>query len=178
MKTVLVEKRGIHICGPPKKGEGNVQIVLKIVEIRSIQKINVGDLLIPVRKGSANILKDEIIKTGIDARTKKPRKSTKYCTSETDEVTTKEEVERAVKQIVDQAEFTLSSLRPGYRSTQNITLEIDNVVKSRFGERIKIGLTKCRIEERVEAERCYRCWSTRHRFHQCNGEEKKNYFHN
>ncbi|KAG5878529.1 hypothetical protein JTB14_008934 [Gonioctena quinquepunctata] len=70
-----------------------------------------------------------------------------------DEVATQEEVEKAVKQRVG-----LSSLRPGYIGTQNITLKIEKVACNRLGKMIKIGLTNCRIEERVEVERWYRCW--------------------
>ncbi|KAG5881362.1 hypothetical protein JTB14_037104 [Gonioctena quinquepunctata] len=74
-KGKLTEGHGINLRGTTEKGKGqNVQIEEKNVGIRSIQKNKRWDLLIQVKKGGANILKDEIInKAGINTRTKKPK---------------------------------------------------------------------------------------------------------
>ncbi|KAG5896645.1 hypothetical protein JTB14_021291 [Gonioctena quinquepunctata] len=122
----------------------------KDVKIRYLQKTNDGNLLIQVKKGGANILKEEIKKkANVVAWTRKPRNAHKVIhIRDIDEVSTQEEVGKGSK--TESAPSGVQSTE--YRGTQNITLKIEKVACNRLGERIKICIKNCRIEERVEVE--------------------------
>ncbi|CAH1188762.1 unnamed protein product [Phyllotreta striolata] len=171
-----------------KKTEGTYAEMLRTVktkldnkdvdlDVRGIQETNNGDLMFKVKAGGGIRLKEIIEKgTQMVARTRGPRGRQKiFHIRGIDEVTAKEEVEMAVKSALGRdVEFTLSSLRPAAKKTQAITLIVDRSAAHRVTDRIKIGVVNCLVEERINIEKCFKCWGIGHKAVDCKEEEKPN----
>ncbi|XP_071052973.1 uncharacterized protein [Onthophagus taurus] len=70
-----------------------------------------------------------------------------------------------------------SELRPMKSNTQAVTVTLDKKkadILLKTG-RIKIGLTRCRIEKRIKLERCFRCWDYGHTARDCKGIDRSKF---
>lgn len=77
-----------------------------------------------------------------------------------DDITTKEGVIEAVKTTLNGKDnFIVTSLRPAYAETQNATIEAgqEEVPTLLSTGKIKIGWANCRIQERINPRRCFKC---------------------
>ncbi|KAJ3661607.1 hypothetical protein Zmor_005996 [Zophobas morio] len=89
-----------------------------------------------------------------------------------DATTNKEEVKRAIRrELGDRGgiEMKVGEVRPTRNSTQTITIMIDkdNAETLTRKEFVIIGIVKGKIEERVQMQRCYRCWAYGHTVSGC-----------
>lgn len=64
-----------------------------------------------------------------------------------------------IKTLGAQEFFTTSQLRPAWGGTQTITIKTSIEGARKIGTNIKIGWSMCRVQERIEVIKCYRCWS-------------------
>ena len=65
-------------------------------------------------------------------------------------------------------------LRPAYNGNQVATVIMDEEDANKITAvgRIRIGLTLCRVQERIEIEKCYKCWDYGHKADKCSGEDR------
>jgi hypothetical protein len=72
-------------------------------------------------------------------------------------------------------EAQVTSLRPAFGSTQKASIRVTRQVAQEILKEghIKIGPVRCRVEERVNYVRCYRCWQLGHIANNCKGENRK-----
>ena len=94
-----------------------------------------------------------------------------------DEVTTKEELLRALKEQFDLSnirEDAIRSLRAAYGSTQTaiISLPLDAARRALSVGRVKIGWTMCRLREYVRPKSCFRCLGFGHLAKDCKGVDR------
>ncbi|XP_053968811.1 uncharacterized protein LOC128870235 [Anastrepha ludens] len=84
-----------------------------------------------------------------------------------DEITTKEEVHEAVARQFQELEIPISAilgLRKAYGGTQTATLKVTPEIATKLTEanKIRIGLVICRIREKIEPKRCFKCMEYGH----------------
>lgn len=95
-----------------------------------------------------------------------------------DATATKEEVERALSNIINRTNndhYRISELRPNIQNTQAITLTLDKDKADELmknNKNLRIGINKCNMELRVEVQRCRRCWKYDHKTMECNGIDR------
>ncbi|XP_044754986.1 uncharacterized protein LOC123313941 [Coccinella septempunctata] len=98
-----------------------------------------------------------------------------------DEITTEEEVNTAINERIGGEGSHLvkiSSIRPDRNNTQAVTVTTNEVIaKALLKEPLKIGLTMCSVERRIELEKCYKCWEVGHTAIKCNGTDRTNQCH-
>lgn len=93
-----------------------------------------------------------------------------------DAVSCKAEIEHAIKSAASdtQGSTEVTNIRPCYRNCQNATVKTSDEIADRLlhkGFEV-IGLTRCKITERIEVERCSRCWAYDHSKVNCNGPDR------
>ncbi|XP_015436990.1 PREDICTED: uncharacterized protein LOC107192286 [Dufourea novaeangliae] len=93
-----------------------------------------------------------------------------------DKNTTEEDVKEAIiKELPEtyREEITIKALRPAYGDRQNVTVIIteEKATKLLNRGRIAIGWSECRVIEREEIVRCFRCWGYNHRAKDCKGQD-------
>lgn len=81
-----------------------------------------------------------------------------------DAITTKAETEAALIDIVGSSDIVVRSLRPAFGKTQIATVETTDKVAEILVKRgrVRIGMSQCRVRERIQLTRCYRCWQFGH----------------
>lgn len=149
------------------------------VDIKDVSKTKRGELLLKVGNGpgKAQELK-QIMKQKIpEATTSLLLNRRVLHIKGMDEVTTEEEIKVAICKVIsaEENDFKLSALRPAYGGRRNVTVimtgkDADKLLKM---DTIKIGWTLCRIRERKEVTRCYKCWEYGHIKSQCKGPDRE-----
>lgn len=78
------------------------------------------------------------------------------------------------KNIVNEQDIVVTSLRPAFAGTQKATVKLPQAVALRLARkrRILIGWISCRLKIREEQQRCYRCWEIGHTASVCKGLDK------
>ncbi|XP_045482742.1 uncharacterized protein LOC123686558 [Harmonia axyridis] len=98
-----------------------------------------------------------------------------------DELTTEEEVRTAIYERTGGEGhhfMKISSLRPDRNNTQAITVATsEDVARDLMKEPLKIGLTKCQVEQRIDLEKCFKCWEVGHTANRCKGIDRAQMCH-
>jgi hypothetical protein len=150
--------------------------------IKKVQKTNKGEVLLLVedkagestakRVGSALQSKGQEIRYSMGkSRTKTIHIRDIYGVAELEEI--KEAVTEAVNG-GDKGKIEIKSLRPAQRGTQTATVTLDHDWADKLISRrtIRIGMCMCRIQERVDLGRCYKCWCYGHIASACRGTDR------
>lgn len=148
------------------------------VQVKTIKKTREGDLLLEVRgdRQKADALREAInIKTG--NKVSLINNETIIHVLDIDAALTKEEVERTIRDSLDSRgaqTIRVTSMRPSRDGNQIATVRTSRATGSILMKkgRIKIGWVGCRIRERVEVVRCFKCLEFGHRRKDCNGEDR------
>lgn len=163
-----------------KKLREDIQDEEVLKEIKKVRKTVKGDLLLTVtehgekvRKKVVEVLKDRKVKIAGN------RKEKLVHIRDIDAVTTQDDIVTALQHtgvVTEKAALKVKSLRPTVAGNQIATVALAENDAAKILEigRLRLGLTMCRIEERVEVERCYRCWGFGHRSSSCRGEDRAN----
>lgn len=91
-----------------------------------------------------------------------------------DEVTTREEIEGALREVLPDNDYKVLSLRPARRGTQNASVELNEEAAAKILNqgKIRVGWIRCRVRERIEIPRCYKCQELGHLRSQCAGPDR------
>lgn len=150
----------------------------QLQRIKKVQRTAKGDLMIKIER-EAKPIKDQIEEAlqGQKIRTVGEAKQKTLQIRDIDETCEEEEIRNILNarcQIQAPDNFKIRSLRPTQRGTQmlTITAQEEDAEKLLALGRIKIGLTQCKIEERIEVERCFKCWGYGHKANKCSGEDR------
>lgn len=149
-------------------------------EIKEIRKTKNGELLLTVRNGSskAEALKKDIAEKipGVTASLLMKRKVLHI--RDLDEITTEEEVRQAVAKAISVKceNVDVRALRPAYRGKKNATviLAVRDADRLIHNGRVEVGWTSCRVLERREEVKCFKCWSYGHTKAECSGVDREN----
>lgn len=150
------------------------------VNVKDVSRTKNGDLLLKVGNGSAKAeeLREQIMKAIPNAKTTLSLDKVIIHIKGMDDVTTENEIRTAISQAisVDEGSFRLSSLRPAFGGKRNVTVimsekNAETLIKM---STIKIGWTHCRVLERKNDTRCFRCWEIGHQKQHCTGPDRGN----
>lgn len=149
------------------------------VEVSEVRRARNGELLVQVRNGADKVetLKREITEKLPTAVADKVVIKKVLHIKGLDEVTTREEVAAAISKEISAGidTFEVRPLRPAFGNKQNCTVIVSAAAADKLIEKrkIKLGWTVCRIVERVEDNRCYRCWEYGHFKTECKGPNRE-----
>ncbi|KAJ8917004.1 hypothetical protein NQ315_012921 [Exocentrus adspersus] len=190
-EALIVEKDGDSYAEALKMVRRSVKADIKAANaIRYIRKSKDGKMIILLDKTEPALLKEvrRNIEAGTQFKTKEgSRRKGKPCTlyvRDLDEITSKEEVEEALKKTVglDAGKdiFKIGDLRPYRSGNQAVTIQLpgDKAKELLSTGRIKIGLNWCQIQERIDecksdtdlSEACRKCSKSGHREAECDQE--------
>lgn len=93
-----------------------------------------------------------------------------------DAISSKDDVEQAIKSAISDTQgiIDVTNIRPSYGNCQNATIKTneetaDHLLHKGF---VVIGFTRCKISERIEVERCNKCWAYDHSKENCDGPDR------
>jgi len=145
-----------------------------------IVKTKYGDVLITMDNGTnaplqKTLTNNKFAKEDVVLRTGKKRI---LHIKNIDAITDKTEIEEAIKSITlgTQGTMEITNIRPCYGNCQNATVKTSDEIADRLLHNgfVVIGFTRCKITERIEVERCNRCWAYDHSKVNCNGPDRTN----
>lgn len=148
--------------------------------IKDVRKTRDGSVLLVLEKGKERAVQlTTKLKTEIAGATTK--RITKDCTVfnvfDVDEVATKEEVAKAIADKIPGAsgKVEVTNIRPTRNEKRIATIAVANEVAAAVGRmgRVRIGLAPCRIKERKEVIKCFRCWDFGHESRNCKGADRR-----
>lgn len=98
-----------------------------------------------------------------------------FSVSGMDAITNKDKIENHLRQIQGvNGEINIASLRPGYANTQTAVVIVNKESAEQLNKikYVRIGLPNCKIQQKVQIEKCYRCWGAGHNARECNGTDR------
>lgn len=132
-------------------------------KINSVRKTNSGELLLVLKEGADDIKKT--VESNLSgAKIRMGKTTTTLNIKDLDAVTTKEEVLKELKKTTGREDIKVKSIRPAYGESQIATIEInkESAKKLITMGKVRIGMTRCRVRERVELTKCFKCWEYGH----------------
>ncbi|KAK9686657.1 hypothetical protein QE152_g37029 [Popillia japonica] len=152
------------------------------IQIKTIKKTREGDLLLEVSgdKQKAGALKEAInrkIEKKIENKVSLINNEFTLHVLDIDAALTREEVETTIKDSVgnrDAHTVRVKSMRPSRDGNQIATVHASRTAGNALVQkgRIKIGWVGCRIRERIEVTRCFKCLEFGHRKKDCKGDDR------
>lgn len=120
-----------------------------------------------------NILRDKAADLQVDLRRRAGRRTVVHI-RDIEHDTSEDEILAAVMaRVEDKDQTRISSVRPGYAETQNVTVVTTHRSACKLVEqRIRIGWVNCRAFIREEEDKCFRCWGSGHRRQDCKGPDR------
>lgn len=148
----------------------NVKKTEKGIEIRVSEK----------SKGATEALIQEINNiVGEERAERRPEKEKAIIIKDLDETMDKEEIETAVKRACKDDNMKITMIGPrnydinGKRGTAIVIVKETNAEKLLKLKRIDLGWERCRVEEKVTLDKCYKCQEFGHKLSQCKKEAVK-----
>lgn len=181
IEKVIVKSGDTKYADLLKTVKEKVDLTRVGVQVKSIRKTRKGDLLLEVKgdRQDAGALKEAIHKT-VDNKVSLINKETTIHVLDIGAALTKDEVESAIKMSVGNREaqsIRIKSMRPSRDGNQIATVQTSRVARNvllKLG-RVKIGWVGCRIRERVEVTRCFKCLEFGHRRKDCKGQDRSDF---
>ncbi|KAJ8912626.1 hypothetical protein NQ315_015138 [Exocentrus adspersus] len=183
-EAILVKQEGQTYAGLLKAVKERVSPSTKAAEaIKTIRKSKDGhlvmvvdgkdkDLVAKLRQDLAEVEGSKVTVVGAGRN----RNVTLYI-KEIDGITSAEEVEAALLEEItdpsDRAEIKIGKLRPFYGGNQAVTIVLGSkparaLIRKGY---IRIRLNQCKVVERLEVTRCFKCLGYGHKRDKCNAEE-------
>ncbi|KAH1006087.1 hypothetical protein HUJ05_006856 [Dendroctonus ponderosae] len=85
-----------------------------------------------------------------------------------------EELERVLGKLED-SELRMSDLRPNTGNTQAVTISLEKRKAEKLLQNpyLRVGLSRARMERRINVSRCRRCWGYSHSENRCTGPDRR-----
>ena len=152
-----------------------------LADVHSIKRTYKGNLVIRLGKSGEGADELQAIATEVAGPNATIRRETPgriVMIRDLDEGATKEDVVAAMQTFLGEEKperIEVVNLRPAHSGTQVCVVKIPHTCKSDAlltEGRIKIGLIRCRLRERIETLRCYRCMAFGHTATKCTGPDR------
>ncbi|XP_066152082.1 uncharacterized protein [Euwallacea fornicatus] len=174
----VAREEGTSYLDALKKVRGAVAKGAPGIEIGTVRETKRGEVLLTVPKGgNVGAVRDALTKElGGECVRGGGGRPVAFQVFGLDGVTTGEEVMGAVATAagVERRRLRLLRLTPSYGSCQTATLlaEWETAAAVRRLAELRVGISRCRIRERLETGRCFRCWGQGHRAGECKGKDR------
>ena len=94
-----------------------------------------------------------------------------------DSCVTEEEILEALKTelgLEDGSSARVTSIRPAYGQAAKATIKVTQKHAAALAKKgsLVVGLIACRVKQRTQEDKCYRCWETGHQARDCKGPDK------
>ncbi|CAB0040763.1 unnamed protein product [Trichogramma brassicae] len=148
--------------------------------VQSIRRSASGAMVLQLRKGvqNASALGTELDGVLGDATTASALShKTPLEIRDLDECATREEIRTALCQQLGAANLdpdAVRSLRKAYAGTQTAVIDLPDELAAKAIKlgHLRVGWVSCRVRERAEASRCFRCWEFDHLATRCVGPDR------
>lgn len=146
--------------------------------VKTVRKTAAGDLLLiadPRIANSMDKLREKINNVPeLEVVTKKGKNRRSLHVLGIDGATSKEELLEKIKKSTNTTDVKVMTIRPAYGGSQNATVEVEDKAARELirNGQIKIGWVICRIRERIEVSKCYRCQQWGHIRATCQGPDR------
>ncbi|XP_039970040.1 uncharacterized protein LOC120781937 [Bactrocera tryoni] len=145
------------------KQNENLQVLCE--NVSRIKKTAKGEILLELKKaqtGSTKAYRDEMVKIlGDQAQIRSLTQETTVEVRDLDDITTKEDIAQAIRSEFEElrlfSEECIKSIRPANAGTQKAIISLAKAKHLLAAQKIKIGWTICRIREKAQLKKCYRC---------------------
>lgn len=147
--------------------------------VSNIRQTYSGDLLLELQtigdQPKTAIFREQLARAiGGNASVKTLTQETLLVIKDMDEVTTSEEVREALEAQFQEVKGVciVKSLTKAYRGTQTAVVSLPNTMVGKVLEvgKVRIGWVSCRIREKIELTRCFKCHGYGHRSWNCRSE--------
>lgn len=179
-EKVIIKAGGKQYADILRTVKNSINIDQAGINVKTIKKTMRGDVMMEVKGGKekAEALRQEILKKNEGTRVEITNQNGTVYVTGIDGDVTKNEIVQAIKDnvggAVDASDIEVVSIRPTQYGRQNATVVIKTewIKKLCAKETIRIGWTPCRIRQRINITRCYRCLEFGHQKWECQGEDK------
>ena len=159
------------------KNDKNVEIRKNI---RNIRQTKEGDMVITTVPGKDTMVNLKTMLTQMGetkirlSEASKSKRTTVFLKG-MDAVTTKDEVEAAVRAETGEGPIKVGELRPYYGSCQAVTLTVTKEAAETLIKRkgMMVGYNWCRATERLHVTQCYKCWRYGHLAGKCASQDDR-----
>ncbi|KAI4459448.1 zinc finger cchc-type superfamily [Holotrichia oblita] len=180
-EKVIIKAGGKKYADILRSVKSSINIDEAGIKVKAIKRTTKGDVMVEIQGGmdKAVALRQEIIKKNEDALVEIKNKSGIIYVSGIDGDVDSSELMHAIKDCVGGAaqlhDIEVLSLRPTQYGSQNATVALKKEWARELckKETIRIGWTPCRIRQRFNIVRCYRCLEFGHYKKECQGEDRK-----
>lgn len=150
------------------------------VEISKIMRTRGNDILVEIKKGTSGVENLKQAVSNLLGEVATVRTMGQMCdlqVRDLDEVTEEEEIVEAISSVVEGADkeaIKVRALRAAFRGTQLAVVTVPAKVAEKLLEtgKVKIGWTVCRVRQKVEVLRCYKCQGFGHVAMDCKGPDR------
>ncbi|KAK9718508.1 hypothetical protein QE152_g23129 [Popillia japonica] len=181
IERVIVKSGSTKYSDLLKSVKENVDLDRVGVQVKTIKRTSAGDLMLEVRgdRKHAGALKEAINKK-INNTVSIINNDITLHVLDIDASLTKEAVERTLITSVGSREaqsITVKSMRPTRDGNQIATISASRATANAILKRgrIRIGWVDCRVRERIEVIRCFKCLEFGHTKNSCKGEDRSNH---
>ncbi|GLV45495.1 hypothetical protein CBL_20655, partial [Carabus blaptoides fortunei] len=146
--------------------------------VTKVRRNAAGNLLLELKKAVAvNQVSDAIAKNLGESATVVIRKDEATLEiRDLDELTTTADVCGSLSKELGVAieTQTIKSIRKAYKSTQTVVVRLPTNLARKAMEsgRVRIGWVNCRVREKIDVRKCYRCWAFGHLARDCKGTDR------
>lgn len=178
-EAVIVRMQGKSFADAVKRMKEAVDPTVTGAEIKDIRQSREGDIILRVRNGAekAIALERAIAQKLPDAETTVKVKKSIFHIKDLDEGTEEQEIREAIAQAADTSpgKVELRARRPAYGGKSNITAVVSDEAGRKLAtmQKIRIGWVTCRMAERKNEEKCFRCWERGHLKADCQGPDRR-----
>lgn len=180
-EAIIVEQKGkkySDILNSVKAIVTGTKIGKNITDVRQTKD---GRLLVQVTEGAADIIQKltENMEARIEHKPSMKDKKTLHIHALDGTITKSEVQETLIQHLQDRGQMwnslTVGDLRPAARGRQAVTVVTDTETAKQLlaMERVIMGITPCKITERLEVSKCIRCWEAGHQAKDCEGTDRR-----
>jgi hypothetical protein len=178
-EAILIEGEGTTYAETLKTLREKMVDKETLKEIKGVRKTLKGGALLTLKEGGTRKLKSTLEEILQNRRiiTMKEGKDVTIHLRGLDSMTTKEEVKESVIAtglIKRKERLLVKALRPAYGESQTATITaIEEDARRIIKEgTVRVGLSLCAAQERLDLEKCYRCWGYGHKARDCEEEDR------
>ncbi|XP_039968625.1 uncharacterized protein LOC120780409 [Bactrocera tryoni] len=163
------------------KQNENLQVLGE--NVSRIKKTAKGEILLELKKaqtGSTKEYREEIVKIlGDQAQIRSLTQEITVEVRDLDDITTKEDIAQAIRSEFEELRLfsveCIKSIRHAYAGTQKaiISLHAQEAKHLLAAQKIKIGWSICRIREKAQLKKCFRCFEYGHVAKACSNPEDR-----